>query len=221
MAIDSGERYPWRFPGAHCVRRRLPVGDYALWHEERPVAVVERKTQENFLGDLSQLKGLQHHLAELAGYPHAALVIEAHYRDFGDPKRLGPWPAAHAQRVLAELTALFPGVQIVFVGNRKLGNLWAQRWFAAVAAGLARPAPDSVREAAAHYRAAASGGGLDTRLRLAAVEEMPDAFAVGLLRQRFPGVAPARIKRVLDCLRAEGRLRTKGRSRGLRWFRAG
>ena len=45
--------------------------------------------------------------------------------------------AAHVQRVLAELPALFPHVQFVFAGNRKLANLWTQRWFAAVAASLA------------------------------------------------------------------------------------
>lgn len=44
VVIDSQERYPWRFPGARLVRRKLPVGDYALLHDERPLAVVERKT---------------------------------------------------------------------------------------------------------------------------------------------------------------------------------
>lgn len=220
VAVDSAERYPWRFPGAHATRRKLPVGDYALLHEQRPVAVVERKTRENFLTDLAELKGLQQQLAELAAYPHAALVLEAPYRDFGDPARLGRWPAAHVQRVLAELPALFPHVQLVFAGNRKLANLWTQRWFAAVAASLAQPAPDSVREPLAHYRPAPADGGLDTRIRLAILHELPDGFAIASLRQRFPDTPPARLKRILDQLRAEGRLRREGHGRGARWRRA-
>lgn len=219
LVIDSRERYPWRFPGASCTRRNLPVGDYALLHEERIAAVVERKTLANFLTDMSQLKGLQQQLAELSAYPHAALVLEAHYRDFGDPKRIAKWPAAHLQRVLAELAALFPSVPIVFSGNRKLGNLWTQRFFAAVTAHLAHPAPDRVREATAQYRAAPADGGLDTRIRIAVLNELPDEFPIGVLCQRFPGVASTRIKRVLDQLRRESRLTTQGHGRGLRWCR--
>ncbi len=221
IVIDSMERYPWRFPGAQLSRRKLPVGDYALQHHQRLVCMVERKTRENFLTDLSQLKGLEQQLAELAAYPHAALVIEAHYRDFGDPGHLGAWPAAHVQRVLAELPVLFPGLQIVYAGNRKLANLWTQRYFAAAAASLARPAPDSVREVTARYRGQAADGGLDTRIRVAALNEMPDPFPSRLLRQHFPDIPPSRIKRVLDQLRDEGRLATEGHGPGTRWRRLG
>lgn len=221
VVVDSGERYPWRFPGARVGRRRLPVGDYALAHEERPVAVVERKTRDNFLTDLAELKGLQQQLAELSAYPHAALVLEAPYRDFGDPDRLGHWPAAHVQRVLAELPVLFPWVQLVFAGNRKLANLWTQRWFAAIAASLARPAPDSVREPLARYRASPADGGVDTRIRLAILNELPDGFAVASLRRLFPDLPPARLTRVMEQLRREGRLRREGHGRGARWWRGG
>lgn len=219
VVIDSQERYPWRFPGATSTRRKMPVGDYALRHEQRLAAVVERKTRENFFSDLSQLKGLQQQLAELASYPHAALVIEAQYRDFGDPKHLGPWPAAHVQRVLAELAVLFPTVQIVFAGNRKLANLWTQRWFDAVNASLARPALDSVREVTSRYHKEPADGGLDTRIRLAVTNDMPDQFRTRLLNQHFPDVPKTRIKRVLDQLREEGRLTTAGRSSGTCWCR--
>ncbi len=219
VVIDSQERYPWRFPGASVTRRKLPVGDYALRHDQRLASIVERKTRENFLTDLSQLKGLQQQLAELAAYPHAALVIEAQYRDFGDPRHLGPWPAAHVQRVLAELAVLFPSVQIVFAGNRKLANLWSQRFFAASAASLARPAPDSVREVTAGYRGSPAEGGLDTRIRLAVINDMPDSFPARLLYHHFPDIPKRRIKRVLDQLREEGRLTTQGQGAGTRWCR--
>lgn len=219
LVIDSNERYPWKFPGANVVRRKLAVGDYALLHEQRVVAVAERKSLENFLADLSQLKGLQHQLAELASYPHAALVLEAQYADLGKPDKIGKWPSAHLLRVVAELAALFPRVPLVFAGNRKLANVWCERYFAACAAALNQSAPDLVREPLARYSGAHPDGGLDTRIRRAALHDLPDGFEVGLLRKYFPEVAPARVKRVLDQLRSEGKLFGEGRGRGMRWRR--
>jgi hypothetical protein len=206
IVIDSAERYPWNFPGANVRRRKLPVGDYALIHDERPLAVVERKTLENLLGDFAELKGLHQQLAELAAWPHAALVIEAQYADFGNPDKIGRWTAAHLLRVMGELPALFPNVQCVFAGNRKLANVWAQRWFAAVHAAQQQPRLPQIAEAAARYD-------------IAALQELPDRFEVALLRKRFPDARPDRIKRILDQLRSEGRLRTEGHGRGTRWCR--
>lgn len=219
VVIDSAERYPWTFAGAETTRRRLPVGDYALLHEERPVAIVERKTLDNLLGDLAELKGLHQQLAELAAWPHAALVIEAQYADFGNPAKIGRWSAAHLLRVLGELPVLFPSVQCVFAGNRKLANVWAQRWFAAVHAALLQPRLPMVAEAAARYHAQPADGGLDTRIRLAVLQKLPDRFEIALLRRQFPDVPPARLKRVIERLRSEGRLRAEGHGRGTRWCR--
>lgn len=218
IVIDSAERYAWNFPGASVSKRRLPVGDYALIRDERPHAIVERKTLDNLLGDLSELKGLHQQLAELAAWPYAALVIEAQYADFGNPDKIGRWPAAHLLRVLGELPALFPKVQCVFAGNRKLANVWAQRWFAAVHAALAQPRQRQVAEPVANYEAQAPGG-LDTRIRLAALRDLPDEFVVTQLRKHVADAPPARIKQVLDRLRNEGRLRAQGHGRGTRWCR--
>jgi hypothetical protein len=55
--------------------------------------------------------------------------------------------------------------------------------------------------------------------RLAALQEMPDGFAASQLRRRFPDVRAERIKRVLDQLRREARLRTEGRGPATRWYR--
>jgi hypothetical protein len=201
------------------VRRRLPVGDYALLHDDRVVAIAERKTLPNLLADLSQWKGLQQHLAELSAWPHAALVVEAQYGDLGDPARIGDWPAAHLLRIVAEASALFPNLPVVFAGNRKLANVWTQRWFAAVAARLAQVVPDSVQEPVARFEPQAAAGGVDERIRLAALRELPPRFEAALLRRWVPQADPARIRRVLDALRAEGRLATEGRGRGTRWVR--
>jgi hypothetical protein len=183
------------------------------------VAIVERKTLDNLLGNLAELKGLHQQLAELAAWPHAALVIEAQYADFGNPEKIGRWSHAHLLRVLGELPALFPNVQCVFAGNRKLANVWAQRWFAAVHAALQQPRLPQVAEPAARYDAQPTDGGLDTRIRIAALRDLPDRFEIALLRSRFPDVPPPRIKRVLDRLRGEGRLRAEGHGRGVRWCR--
>lgn len=218
IVVDSMERYPWTFPGANVQRRKLAVGDYALMHDERPLAIVERKTLQNLLGDLSQLKGLHQQLAELAAWPHAALVIEAQYADFGNPAKIGQWSAAHLLRVMGELPALFPTVQCVFAGNRKLANVWTQRWFAAVDAALKQPRLPQIAEAVARYDTH-NDGGLDTRIRLVILHELPDGFEIALLRKRFPDAKPARIERGLDRLRSEGRLHAEGRGRGTRWWR--
>ena len=45
-------------------------------------ALVERKTLDNMLSDISQIQVLHQQLTELSAYRHAALVIEAQYSDF-------------------------------------------------------------------------------------------------------------------------------------------
>ncbi len=219
VVIDSAELYPWKFPGARVTRRKLPVGDYALVEEERLVAVVERKTRENLLGNVHEIKGLHQQLAELGSYPHAAMVVEAQYADFGNPARIGKWPASHLLRVIGELAALHPAVPLVFAGNRKLANVWTQRFFAGVAAAQHQDLPAFVREPVARFEAEPADGGTDTRVRIAALRELPDAFEFALLRGRFAEVPQVRLRRILNQLRAEGRLRCEGRGRAARWVR--
>ena len=101
VAVDSGERYPWRFPDATVRRRKLAVGDYALLDLERIAAVVERKTFDNLLTDFGALQALHHQLEDLGSCDTPALVIEAQYADFlGVSRGAGPpftpcgfWPS--------------------------------------------------------------------------------------------------------------------------------
>lgn len=218
VVIDSGERYPWKFAGAEVSRRRLPVGDYALSVREHLAAVVERKTFANLLKDFTRIQVLHQQLSELSAYPHAALVIEAQYADFLDPKKTDRWPAAHTARVLAEIAALHPHVQLIFAGNRKMGNAWTHGFFAAVAAKLADRPPDVVAEAAAAYRTPASGG-LDARIRQAVLFELPERFTIARLRAVVPEADDARLRRLLSAMREEGLLVREGRGRGARWRR--
>lgn len=220
IVVDSGERYPWRFPRALVERRKLAAGDYALLDGERVAAVVERKSFDNLLGEVGAIQALHQQLADLASHATAALVIEADYRDFLDPERLtGRWPPAHLARALAELAALHPGLPIIYAGNRKLANLWTYRFFAAVAARRADPGPAVVRQLELRYDAGPRTGGLDEQIRSAVLEELPAPFAFAELAARFGQTPPARLRRVLDQLRREGRVVRTGAGRGARWAR--
>ena len=218
VAIDSAERYPWTFPGATVVRRKLVSGDYALVDGAATAAVVERKTFDGLLGDIGAAQALHHQLADLASHACAALVIEAQYADFLDERHLkGRWPAAHTARVLAELAAMHPKLPIVFAGNRKLANLWCARFFTACTLRTAGPQLDLLRETVARYEAQPRDEDIDTRLRRAALARGTEPFAATDLDKEFPDVKPTRIRRALAQLAAEGLLVTSGRGRGLRW----
>lgn len=130
IAVDLGERYPWRFAGrdATTERRRLPVGDYALVKDDEIVAVVERKTASDLAGAAvgGQL-GLV--LAELGQMRHAALVIEGRLSDVlkaGERARPG-W----LLNVIAALQVEHPRVSWMFAETRQLAEDWAYRWLGA------------------------------------------------------------------------------------------
>jgi len=220
VVIDSAERYPWKFPGAVVARRKLAVGDYGLLEEDRVVAVVERKSYDNWLSDVGALQALHQQLADLASHEPAALVIEADYRDFLDPARLaGRWPPAHLARVFAEVAALHPRLPLIFAGNRKLGNLWTERFFGAIATGRAAPELALGLSVAARYDAEPRGPGLDAEVRQAVLVALPASFPFSALVARFPDVPAARLRRLLDRLRQAGRVARTGGGRGARWER--
>jgi len=217
VAVDSAERYPWRFPGAATERRKLRSGDYALLQEGRVVAVVERKTFDNLLSDLGAVQALHHQLADLASHETAAMVVEAEFGDFLDPSRLrGRWPAAFVAKVLAELSVLHPKLPIVFAGNRKLGNQWTHQFFLAVASHAASPQLDLVREVGAQYEVEPRTEGLDGEIATAALGETAP-FELVALAMRFPGAPQSRVRRVLNEMRRQGRVTCSGRGRVARW----
>src|ERR1043166_2165755 len=221
VAIDSAERYPWRFPGAAVERRKLRAGDYALLEGDRITAVLERKSFDNFLGDLGAIQALHGVLADLASHPRAALVVEAQYGDFLDERRVrGRWPVAHLARALAELAALHPRLPVVFAGSRKLANLWAERFFAACAASSESPQLELVRETLVRYDEGPRGPGLDQEIREAVLAQLGPAFAIGELARRFPEVKVTRLRRVLADLKREGRVIRTGAGLAARWVPA-
>lgn len=132
IRIASEERYPWRFPGSTTLRGRLPVGDYALMDGDELIAVVERKTFENFLADLGAAPLLHQRLLELRSHQHHALVVEAPYEQFLDSSRVHHYTPSYCAGAIAELYAAHPGLRIVFCANRKTANAWTRSYFAAV-----------------------------------------------------------------------------------------
>ncbi|HEV2250631.1 MAG TPA: ERCC4 domain-containing protein [Candidatus Limnocylindria bacterium] len=132
IAVDVGERYPWRFtaPEVTTERRRLPVGDYALLRDHEIRAVVERKTTTDFAtAAVGGQLGLV--LAELGQVRHAALVIEGRLSDvLKAAERVKPgW----LLNVVAALQVEHPRVSWMFAETRPLAEAWAYRWLAAAA----------------------------------------------------------------------------------------
>lgn len=132
VRIAHDERYPWRFPGAEVERGKLPSGDYALADGDSILALVERKTFENLLADFGTMQVLHQRLLELSGYEQHALVIEAAYEDFLNPRKVHHYSPAFCARALAELAAEHPRLRTVFCANRKTANEWTKSYFEAL-----------------------------------------------------------------------------------------
>jgi hypothetical protein len=132
VRIHSNEKYPWRFPGAVTERGAIAAGDYALMDGDRMLAVVERKTLDNLLADFGIMPVLHQRLAELAAQGNHALVIEASYADFLNPKKVHHYTPSFCAKAISELYALHPTLSIVFCANRKVANEWTRHFFTAI-----------------------------------------------------------------------------------------
>lgn len=130
IMVDTGERYGWRFADqqADTVRRKLPVGDYAVdGADGRLVGAVERKTLDDLVTGL--LSGrVRHQAAELAAVPRAAIVVEDRYSRLFALTHVRPSVAAEA---LAELAIRVPMVPVIFAETRKLAQEWTYRFLGA------------------------------------------------------------------------------------------
>lgn len=216
LAVRAQNHWPGAGSQIFCLREAELDPAEALEPFERvPIAHLTRLGRKLSV----TLDRAQRKRCEFLKIEHAVVVVEAQYADFSNPAKIGRWPASHLLRVIGELAVLHPAVPLVFAGNRKLANVWAQRFFAGVGAALDQPLPSFVREPVARFEAEPADGGTDTRVRLAALRELPDAFEFGLLRARFTEISELRLRRILNQLRAEGRLRCTGRGRAARWVR--
>lgn len=221
IVIDSREKHPWTFAAERVTRGHLRSGDYALRIGEKTIAVIERKTFENALSMLSTLESYHTHLTELATYAHGALVIEANYADFLNPKKVVNQSAPRCAEALADLHARHPGLQVQFAGNRKGANVWAAHFFAgcaALATGThAFDAPEQT--ALVDDRGRANTGGIDAEIRHAVMQTLPTPIRLRELVAAFPTVAKKRLGDCLKTLRSEGKLTTSGHGAGTCWHR--
>ncbi|WP_018526372.1 ERCC4 domain-containing protein [Alkalispirochaeta alkalica] len=236
VIVDSAERYPWKFPGPATERRKLPAGDYALEIDHQLHAVVERKTFENLLSDFSSLQGLHAKLDDLGRWDHAAVVIEAEYRDFLNPRKMeGRWPITHALRVLAELHVVHRGIQFVYAGSRKAGEQWTNAWFSARAKELwhrreephpDQDQPDRVAQAgeppavyAADNLRSSGDSTQDLRQLILDGAALEEPFSIAELRTLVPDLPDQRLRTTMQNLKKEGRLERIGAGRAARWRR--
>ena len=129
IEVDTRERYPYKFANRPVERARsaLPAGDYAVRDHDRILAVVERKTPEDF--NKSLIDGsLNYRLAELAALPAAAVVVEQRYGALLNDQYAQPgW----LLELVARLQVRYPMIPIVFADSRKLAEEYTYRYLAA------------------------------------------------------------------------------------------
>lgn len=129
VVVDSHERHPYTFATQQVTtsRRALACGDYAVEHDGRVAAAVERKSLDDLLTSLTSGR-LRFALTELAGLPRAAVVVEDRWSRIFAQQFVRPAVVADG---LAELQVRWPTIPIVFVETRKLAEEWTYRYLAA------------------------------------------------------------------------------------------
>jgi hypothetical protein len=139
IAIDTRERYPFRFAGrgVSTERATLPAGDYGVLVGDAMLAVVERKTLENFAGSLSD-GTLAFQMQRLSEVPLATVVVEGRYPSLVQAEHApGLWLAD----ILARLQVRYPEVNVVFADSRRFAEEWTYRFLAAAVEDAGAPHP--------------------------------------------------------------------------------
>lgn len=134
IMVDTRERYPFRFSGRPVATERvaLSAGDYAIGSTDQPLAVVERKTLENFVTCLSD-GSLAFQMQRLGEVPLAAIVVEGRYSELFRLRHVDPgWIAD----VLSRLHARYPEIQVTFADSRKFSEEWTYRFLASAGADV-------------------------------------------------------------------------------------
>jgi ERCC4-type nuclease len=143
ILIDTRERYPYRFAGrdVKAERMALPGGDYAVANAEATIAVVERKTLENFTNSLSD-GTLAFQMQRLGEVASAAVVVEGRYSALFSLEHV---PAAFIADGLARLQVRYPEIPVVFADSRKFAEEWTYRFLAAAFSDAERGDPVAER----------------------------------------------------------------------------
>jgi ERCC4-type nuclease len=135
IAIDTRERYPYRFvrQRTDTLRAALPAGDYAIRDPAGGIlAAVERTSLADLAGSLND-GTIVFELARLAELPWAAVVIEDRYSSLLRHPRS---PAGFLPDLLARVQVRYPEIPIVFMETRPLAEEWTYRYLGAAYAAL-------------------------------------------------------------------------------------
>lgn len=135
IVVDKREHYPYKFGYAQTKRENLPVGDYALLKNGKIIAIAERKSLKNFLGQIATYDSFKATLNELSTYPYKVLIFDSPYSDFLNPKKIKPYTATYIADIISDIAVRFPEIQIIFCDNRKFAEEWLFRWFNRINAG--------------------------------------------------------------------------------------
>jgi len=132
IVVDTREKYGYRFAArdVEIARRALSAGDYAVVQGNAVVAVVERKTLEDFTKCLVD-GSLAFALGELATLPNAVVVIEGSYSAL---LRNTFTSTGFLADLVARLGVSYPSVPLLFLESRKLAEEWTFRYLRAAAA---------------------------------------------------------------------------------------
>lgn len=123
IVVDTRERYPFRFSGRPVETRRETLSAVGA---DQPLAVVERKTLENFVSCLSD-GTMSFQMQRLGEMPLAAIVVEGRYSELFRLQHVDPgWIAD----VLSRLHARYPEIQVTFADSRKFAEEWTYRFLA-------------------------------------------------------------------------------------------
>ncbi len=127
VLIDKNERYAYSFPGFISKKVSLPCGDYALTKESNTIAVIERKTRDNFLHEISYFDVMKARLQEMEKHTHALVVFEANYDVITKANRF--YTSSYLAKLVADLMVLYPSIQFVFSKGRKSAAVFANYFF--------------------------------------------------------------------------------------------
>ncbi len=126
IIVDTREQYAYKFNGKQVslVKRALRVGDYAVEYNDRVIAVVERKSSENFLTSL--ISGdLTFAMAALSEVPNSAVAVEGKYSQLLKSRFAQP---SFLIESVAALEVRYPNVRIIFLESRSISEEWTYRF---------------------------------------------------------------------------------------------
>ncbi|NPV39392.1 MAG: hypothetical protein HPY78_08985 [Brevinematales bacterium] len=215
--IDKQEKYPWSFGSCSIEKHSLPAGDYALVINNEILALVERKTFQNLLAEFRHLAAFHQALSELERYPHAALVIEAIYADFLNPKKQSFYPPSFCAAALAEIQAFHPKLSVIFAGSRKLANEWTYQFFRLLYGWKNQQVSSLVAEPTTVYLPREITGNCYTQIEGQILTLLPSSFTLKEAHEAFPQISKETLKKKLKELCEKGILSVKKEKNRLLW----